>query len=770
LDSKQFHRRVLALALLLVLVLAGLSGTLYDLQISHGEEYYLQSQKKIAETETVEAGRGQILDRNGRVLVSDKAVYQVTLNTSLMGDDRNDILLALIRAARESDVSWADTLPITKEAPFDFTTDAPYYTVTENEDGSQTKSLTKLGKLCVAMKWIKDPTKDHTPAATTTDQTVQEEGLLDKIKRFFTGADAPSTDQTADQTAQEETVYTLPTATELLGLMCKSFSISGVGAVDETTAPSADIPIPTLNIGDMDPEDARAVAGVLYELYLRSKGVSSWPPYVFAEDVDIDLITRVKELSLAGVIIEATTVRQYHTTYAAHLLGRVAAMDSSEVAYYTSLDLNGDGVADYNQNDKVGKEGVELAFESYLRGTSGVRTLERNTNGKVVSETWLTEPEPGDNVVLTLDLDLQMAVEDILADSIPKLASKETKGAACVVLDVNTSEVLASASYPTYNLATYGADLQANLENPLSPLLNRVTRGLYAPGSTFKMVTAIAGLEEGIVSPTTQIYDEGRYTYYSTTSAPQCWYYRQYRKVHGWQNVSQAITNSCNYYFFDVGRRLGIERLVDYATRFGLGQKTGLELTESKGVMAGPEYTKSVGGTWYEGNTLSVAIGQESSQFTPIQLANYIATLVNGGTRRATHLLKEVKSSDFSQILYTYEPQILSTIDIQPQNLEAVKKGMLALTTDGSVQKYFQNLGVQVGAKTGSAQVSAQTESNAVFVCFAPYENPEIAVAIVVEHGGSGSELGAMAADILSYYFSAKDTHETPPTENTLIR
>jgi cell division protein FtsI/penicillin-binding protein 2 len=345
------------------------------------------------------------------------------------------------------------------------------------------------------------------------------------------------------------------------------------------------------------------------------------------------------------------------------------------------------------------------------------------------------------------------------------------EGAACVILDVDSAEVLAAASYPTFSLETYGADYNENLENPLSPLLNRAFSGLYPPGSTFKMVTAVAGLEEGVITPSTRIYDEGRYTYYtSAASAPKCWYFRQYGRLHGWQNVTDAIKNSCNYFFFDVGRRVGIETLVDYATRFGLGQKTGVELSESKGVMAGPEYTESIGGTWYEGNVLSVAIGQESSQFTPIQLANYIATLVNGGTRNATHLLKEVKSSDFSQILYTYEPQVLSTIEIQPQNLAAVKAGMLALTTSGSVSRYFKDLGFQVGAKTGSAQVSSQTESNAVFVCFAPYDDPEIAMAIVVEHGGSGSELGAMAANILDYYFSNKETREEVLTENTLIR
>ena len=710
----------------------------------------------------MEAGRGQILDRNGRVLVSDKAVYQVTLNTSLMGDNRNDTLLSLIQVARETGVAWADSLPISAQAPFVFTTADPYYTVTEHEDGTQTASLTRLGKLAVKLKLIDDPTAQPAPHTQENPQG-KEPGFFDKLKSFFTG----STPQAAPQEPETEESTALPTATQLLGKLCAYFKLAGEGAIDPDLAPEG-TEIPPMNIGDMDPADARAVIGVLYELTLRSQGIY-WIPYVFAEDVDIGFISRVKELSLTGVVIEATTVRQYHTPYAAHILGRVAAMSPEEWEYYKTLDEDGDGAADYQMDDTVGKEGVEKAFESYLRGTPGVRTLERNTSGKVVSETWLTEPEPGDNIVLTIDLDLQMAVEDILANSIPNLASEEVEGAACVVLDVNNADVLAMASYPTFHLATYGADIQANSEDPLRPMFNRATLGTYAPGSTFKMVTAIAGLEEGIVTPATQIRDLGRYTYYPGV-APQCWIFRQFGRTHGQQNVSQAITNSCNYYFYEVGRQLGIDRLVDYATRFGLGQKTGLELAESSGVMASREYTESRGGTWYEGSTLSVAIGQESSQFTPIQLANYIATLVNGGTRNATHLLKEVKSSDFSQVLYTYEPEVLSTIDIQDKNLAAVKAGMLALTTDGSVAKYFKDLGVRVGAKTGSAQISAQTESNAVFVCFAPYDNPEIAVSIVVEHGGSGSELGAIAADILSSYFSSKETREELLAENTLIR
>ena len=700
-EKKQFHRRGLGMLLLLAVILFGLGSSLYDAQMIHGAEYLARSQNSIAETQTVEAARGDILDRYGRVLVSNRVTYQVALNTDAMEKNRNDILLALIRIARDAGVEWEDTLPITAQPPFRYTTDTPFQYPTTDEEGSPTTSLTRLGRLAVKMKWIDDPTADGAQGAP------------------------------------------LPTAEELLEKMRESFQLELEGA------------------------DMRAVAGVLYELYYRSM-VNSWPPYVFAEGVDIDFISKVKEQGLSGVEIEAATVRTYNTEYAAHLLGRVGAIENWDA--YKDLDLDGDGTPDYEMDDTVGKEGAELAFESYLRGTAGVREVERNTSGKVVSEKWTTAPQPGDNVVLTIDIDLQKQVEDILSQAIPQLASEDTEGAACVVMDVNRAEVLASASYPSYHLATYSADLAETSADPLKPFLNRAFQGVYAPGSTFKMVTAVAGLESGIIEPDTEIMDTGVYTYYQD-DGPQCWYWRQYRRKHGLVNVSEALEVSCNVFFFDVGRRVGIQGLQEFAAKFGLGEPTGIELYEETGVMAGPEYTQSMGQTWYEGSTLSVAIGQESSQFTPLQLANYIATLVNGGTRYSAHLLKEVKSSDFSQVLYTYEPEVLDSIDIQPENLDAVKAGMLALTTGkGSLARYFQDLPVQVGAKTGSAQVNAETESNAVFVCFAPYDDPQIAISLVVEKGGSGSTLASIAADILRYYFSAEESREETLTENTLIR
>lgn len=758
-NHKQFSRRVVGVVVMLAILLTFLCSNLYTIQYTNGADYAEQSVAKVSETEPVSASRGNILDRNGKVLVSNQVSYNVTLKLSLLGtkQDRCNTLLALTQTATEQGVTWTDTLPITTQPPFEYTVDDPFYTTSTDENGKTVYNFTSLGELAVDQKWIKDPSEQ-----TTSDSSTEKKpGLLDKIKSFL-GMGKAETQQT--QTEPEA----LPTAEELLGKMCKSFDIAGNGKVDESKAKASGETVPTLNIGDMDPTDARTIAGILYELYYRSR-INSWPPYTFATDVSIDFITRVKELSLSGVEIETTSVRKYNTEYAAHLLGYTGAITSDTWPTYKEK-------GGYTMNDYVGITGAESAFESYLKGTSGTRAIERNENGKIISSQWLTNtetgesmaPQPGQNVFLTIDIDLQQQVEDILASGVASLQSKETEGAACVVLDVNSGDVLASASYPTYSLATFRQDYNTLRDDPLKPLLNRALQGLYPPGSTFKMITAIGALEEGIVEPDTQIDDKGVYTFYPSPQ-PKCWIYNQHHTTHGLQDVSHAIMNSCNYYFYDVGRRLGIDLLDQYAAMFGLGQKTGIELEEKAGVVASPAFTESLGGTWHEGNILSVAIGQESTQVTPIQLANYIATLVNGGTRYSTHLLKTVKSNDFSEVTYNYEPKVVSQIEIQDENLEAVKYGMLLLTTKGSVSSAFANVPVQVGAKTGSAQVSAQTNSNAVFVCFAPYDDPQIAVAIAVEHGGSGSELGKIAAQIVTAYFSVQGEQGEITQENTLV-
>ena len=621
LNPKQFHSRIWGVVLVLALLLTFLCSNLYSIQYTNGPEYAAQAVARVAEVEDVPASRGLILDRNGKVLVSNEISYQVTLDMSRMGEpeERCANLLSLIQVAREEGVAWADTLPISASAPFTYTEEHPFYTASTNEAGEPEYQMTRLGRLAVYMGWIEDPEELAEGEVPEQDAAEQEEpGLWDRLLTLV-GL------RKQEEPREEPQPYRLPTAEELLGEMCRDLDIKGQGAVDEKAARAAGETVPTLNLGDMDPGDARAVAGVLYELYYRSR-IADWPPYYFAEDVDVDFITRVKELNLRGVEIETASVRKYETEYAAHLLGYTGAITKDTWPSYQEK-------GGYNMNDTVGVSGAEAAFEEYLHGTPGQQALERNENGKIVSAQWLTDeetgeslaPQPGSNVFLTIDLGLQQKVEDTLAARVPGL-SDTVEGAACVVEDVRTGEILASASYPTYSLPDFRKDYNSLLDDPLKPLNNRAFSGLYPPGSTFKMISAIAGLEEEIITPSTIIRDEGQYTYWPTPQ-PKCWIYRQYGRTHGPVNVSDAIEVSCNYFFYDVGRRVGIEKLDEYAAKFGLGQKTGVELSEAAGVVASPEFTESLGGKWYEGNVLSVAIGQESTQVTPIQLANYIDDL-----------------------------------------------------------------------------------------------------------------------------------------------
>mgnify|MGYP002466624997 CR=1 FL=1 len=309
-NHKQFSRRVIGVVVMLAILLTFLCSNLYTIQYTNGADYAEQSVAKVSETETVSASRGNILDRNGKVLVSNQVSYNVTLDLNLLGtgQDRCNTLLALTQTATEQGIAWTDTLPITTQSPFEYTTADPFYTTSTDENGETVYNLTSLGKLAVEMKWIQDPSKQ----SSTDSTSEQKPGLVDKIKSFFGMGGSSETTQT--QTDSKA----LPTAEELLGLMCKSFDIAGDGKVDESQAKANGETVPTLNIGDMSSTDARTIAGILYELYYRSR-VNSWPPYTFATDVSIDFITRVKELSLPGVEIETTSVRKYNTEYAAHL-------------------------------------------------------------------------------------------------------------------------------------------------------------------------------------------------------------------------------------------------------------------------------------------------------------------------------------------------------------------------------------------------------------------------------------------------------------------
>ena len=724
-EGKQFHIRTLIISILLALLLIGFVMVLYHLQIVKGDEYRAASTVKIANTVTVEAARGEILDRYGRSLVGNRATYEITLNSSLMGAEaeRNANLMELITICRENDLEWTDTLPISKDAPFTYTDEnALVYTNSEGKVkfsylGSLLNAL-PLGDKILPNRWDSDDLAAASSVADLGEGPTAEE-VIDGLRQYF--------------------------------------------LIDESLSDA----------------DARALIGVLYELNLRSQNVKQ-TEYIFAQDVDIDVISAVKERSLTGVNISATTVRQYNTTSAAHLLGRVGSIQSANWETYKAKG--------YNMNDKVGIDGMEAAFEDYLRGKSGTLIQEMNTSGKVVSESWMVddetgeamEPEPGNHVMTTLDLRLQEKVEEVLANTIESLADTKEKG-AIIVQSVNDGGILAMASYPTYDLSTVYSSTEAYKavsDDPRNPFVNRATSEIYYPGSTFKPLVAIAALEEGLVTPTEEIQDTGalqlpeeeHYPY--GDYHPQCWIYRQYRGTHGWENMADALRDSCNIYFYTLGHRLGIDKIDEYAAMFGLGQKTGLELSEAEGYVAGPETSAMLGQEWYGGNLLSAAIGQDNTKITMLQLSNYIATLVNGGNRYQTHLLKTVKSSDFSETVYEYEAQPVETLDLDPAYVEAVKKGMWEVANDeeSTVDQYLSNLAVEVGAKTGSAQVSADENANAVFVLFAPYDDPEIVISMVVEGGASGANLASAAGEIVNYYFGSEHTMESIGTENTLIR
>ncbi len=661
-------------------------SVLYRLQVVEGAQWRANANYNVTQSETVDGVRGEILDRYGRVLVSNELGYSVELDTSLMGENTNQILSRLMELCKAEGVEWSDSLPISQEAPWRYTKEDNLFAyISQSESGEEQILSTQLGRLAEAYGWVKD--------AASANLTAQE--LMEK--------------------------------------MCETFSV-------ETQELNGQV---------------RQLLGVLYEVSLRQKQIT-YNTYTFATDVSISFITRVKELGLPGVSIVTSTNRVYNTTAAAHVLGRVGLISAEEWPTYQAQN--------YPMDAYVGKDGVELAFESYLHGTSGTRLLETDENGTVISQQWQSEPQPGNHVVLTLDSALQARTEQLLGDFVQKL--DDPAGAAAVMVDMSGG-VLALASYPTYDLSTYTQDYNDLLSDPAKPLLNRATQGIYAPGSTFKMVTAVAGLSEGLITPSSTTYCSGIYTYYPDYQ-PVCWIRTSTGGSHGSETVTGAIKDSCNIFFYDLGRRLGIDRLDEYAAAFGLGEYTGIELPESKGTVAGPETTEKLGGVWYAGQTLSAAIGQDNNLFTPIQLANYVATLVNGGNRYETHLLREVKSSDYSQVVYQYQPQLAATIDIDPEDLAAVKQGMYNLAQTASMAQYFSKLPVTVGCKTGTAEVEG-SDANATFVCFAPYDDPQVALCLVAEKGSAGGNLASLAASMLEQYFSAQDNLGETTQENTLL-
>ena len=664
-------------------VLAGFFGVflilffivLYSTQIVHGDDYLSKSIISTAKTEDVEASRGLLTDRNGKVLVSNRVTYTLSFDASVFSDDNatNAAILRLLQLCRSSGQTWADNLPISQTAPFAYITDA-------SED-----NLTSLDK--------------YTDDRGYSRVNVSAPEAVEKMRADF-HLDSAYTD-----------------------------------------------------------EEARLILGVRFELAVR-KLLDSQDSYILADDISVDLISQISDGNYLGAVAKVSSAREYETTYAAHILGRIGRIWKEE---YEELEQQG-----YSMDALVGKDGVEKAFEKYLHGKNGTRLITTNNAGKTTGELYVKDPEPGNTVALTIDIDLQKAVEDALAKRISQMTSSDgiQRGGGAAVVGIGSGDVLALASYPTYDLSTFDADYDRLNSDPALPMFNRATLGTYAPGSTFKPCTAVAALESGTITTSTTIQDRGIYTYYPSPQ-PTCWIYSSTGGTHGLVDVSKAITVSCNYFFYEVGRLTGIANIDNYASQFGLGRSTGIEIGDSAGSLASPEYAEANDLEWTDGQTLTAAIGQSYNLFTPLQLANYIATLAGGGDHYNAHLLKNVKSYDNSDLVYSYDEGPANTVAISDQNLQAVLSGMHDLTT-GSLSTYFSNCVVDAAAKTGTAQ-TGNTNNNGVFVAFAPFDKPQIAVAIVIEKGDAGAALASTAVEILNSYFSKAEIGTTVIGEDALI-
>lgn len=510
-------------------------------------------------------------------------------------------------------------------------------------------------------------------------------------------------------------------------------------------------------------EDARRIIGVRYELELRI--VINTTDYVFASDVPVDFVTNIKEQRLSPVSVTAATKREYHTDYARHVLG--------SVGYISKEYLEAHPDVGYTLNSIVGKSGAESAFEEYLRGVDGKVRTYRDKNGNVTDIEVISEPKAGSNVYLTIDSSLQKSTEDALSTGIAQLNAdrdaeelekaieenreprtlEHAEGGAAVVIKVGTGEVLSMASYPDYDVSMW----------------NRAVQGTYEPGSTFKMVTALAGLNMHKITPETRIYDEGEFTEYKEYFyTPRCWVYPG---SHGNLDVVGALENSCNYFFYQVADDTGITAIANTAKEFGFGQESGIELDENIGVVASRESKREIlNDGWYDADTLQAGIGQSINQFSPLQIANYCATIATGGTRYSATILDYVTTADYSATLVDRQPEIVHVIDDSEGYFPVIQKGMEAVAKTGTARSAFRGFPISVACKTGTVQSDNTSVNNAVFVCYAPADAPEIAIAVVVEKGGSGSSLTAIAKDILTAYFSTVSERETVPYENTPVR
>ena len=674
------------------LILLFYSGKLFSVQLVENKGD-TNNAKTYTSYTTVKAARGDILDRNGNVLVGNRASYNLVFNHYVIKgtEGRNEYLLTLLERAEELDLEYVDHFPISKTRPFE-------YTLEEYSSAWQ--------------------------------------GYFQK---YLTGRDLDS-DMTAPM---------------LIEVLSKRY----------------DLPL------EWTQEEARAVIGLLYEFDLRSLEGVGVANYIFIEDVADSDLAELVELGIPGMMVEPSTVREYHTSYAAHILGYVGAMDATQWEYYKDID-------GYNMDAVIGQSGLEKAFEEYLHGVDGIRVDKVAADGTIISQKYLKgkEPRGGNHVESTIDKETQIVTEDALSDLAdwlrdpiqnPSGDGDDVEGLAAVVMEVKTGDILAMASYPTYDLSTFRENYAELLETEGDPLINRAIQGIYPPGSTYKMSTLISAMENGKLAPNDTIHTRGKFTKYESTGfAPTC---LAWPDSHGTIDATVAIQKSCNYFFYELADRMSINMMDETAKAFGLGEKTGVELDEKVGYRSNPDTKKELfkGSDAYftVGDRVNTGIGQAENRFTPMQLCVYACTLANRGVRYKATLLNRVVSDDYSELIVDNTPEIVSTFEISDTTYETYMTGMkmVANVSGGTGYSKLKDCVVEVAAKTGTAEhgLGRKYSSHGAIICFAPADDPQIAVAIYGEKAAHGSTLGLAAATIINAYFSGDESTVTS-AENQL--
>lgn len=680
--------RAILLILLFVLVLGAFSVRMYGMQML-GQGDVVDNASTYTTLIRVRAARGDILDCNGNLLVSNQASYNMVFNNYviLSCDDPNGNLLKLVELCVENGIEYEDHFPVTMERPYEYEQD-------KHDSTWQSYFQAFLSDLDI-------------------DSDVSANLLVRELRSRFKIPD------------------------------------------------------------DWTDEQARRVIGLRYELRLRS--VTTLPSYEFIENVSSQDMTDILELNVPGLTAEVSTVRVYNTTYAAHILGTLGKIGPDDWPEYQEKG--------YEMDAYVGTSGLELAFEEYLHGTDGLLRRTVDKEGNIISEYYVTEPVAGNNVEVSIDLSLQAAAEDAMEQVFWELrevgvgehaVGTDVEGGAVVAIDVKTGKILVCASYPTFDLSTYIEDFEELKEAEFQPLYNRALQASYAPGSTYKMVTTIAGIHSGIIDSETEIVDEGVYTKYDGFR-PTCLVYSNYDVTHGSINVMDALCVSCNYFFYEVGDQLTTDALDSTAKAMGLGEPTGVELSEDTGRRANAETKASlytgVSGQWLMGDKVLAAIGQSENRFTPLQLAVYASTLANKGTRYAATFMNRVVSSDYSTLVEEGLPEVLSTFEISDEAYLAYTEGMKRVVTEpmGTATSYFLDYTAStLCAKTGTAEHGSGGSSHGSFICFAPAEEPQIAIAVYGEKAGQGGNLGRIAKAILEAYFSGDAASDMVTNENRI--